>query len=83
MFFDEEPDEKNYKSDSFLSEIAQTDCLIIIGSNMNSNFLSQILSTLIEKNVLIVEINPEPVIEIGNVKKIVGKAEEIVPELCN
>lgn len=68
MFFDEEPTESDYRSDSFLNEIELTECLIIIGSTMNSNYLAQVLTKAINNNTLIVEINPEPVLQIGNVK---------------
>lgn len=50
---------------------------------MTSNFCTNVLMRTIENNTLIVEINPEPVLEVGNVKKLIGYSEELVPILCN
>jgi hypothetical protein len=33
------------------------------------------------QNTLIVEVNPEPVLEVGNVKKLIGRSEALVPAL--
>ena len=35
----------------------------------------------VNENTLIVEINPEPVLEVGYVRKIIGTAEDIFPLL--
>lgn len=50
---------------------------------MMSNFCTNLLMRAIENNTLIIEINPEPVLEVGNVKKLIGDSDELVPILCN
>jgi len=35
----------------------------------------------IKKKATIIEINPEPIIEVGNTYQIKGKSEEILPKL--
>lgn len=37
----------------------------------------------IKKKATIIEINPEPVIEVGNTFWLIGKSEEILPELLD
>ena len=49
---------------------------------MTTGLPIKIISQAIENNALIIEINPEPVIENGNVRQLVGDAESLVPEMC-
>jgi NAD-dependent deacetylase len=81
LFFDETYDENHYKSDTVLNRIAVMDCLIVIGTTLETNLASKIVEIAVGNDILIVEVNPEPCIQVGNVKQLVGKAEEIVPEL--
>ena len=66
-----------------MANLIQTDCVILIGTQMTSNFCTNVLMRTIENNTLIIEVNPEPVLEVGNVKKLIGDSEELVPILCS
>ena len=66
-----------------MANLIQTDCVILIGTQMTSNFCTNVLMRTIENNTLIIEINPEPVLEVGNVMKLIGDSEELVPILCS
>lgn len=81
LFFDESYNEKYYKSETVMNRIAVMDCLVVIGTTLETNLASKIVETAVGNDILIVEINPEPCIQVGNVKQLVGTAEEIVPEL--
>ncbi|KRX01713.1 hypothetical protein PPERSA_01583 [Pseudocohnilembus persalinus] len=57
-------------------------CLIVIGTMLETGLASNIVSDCIENNILILEINYDPIILAGNnTYQIQGKAEEIVPKL--
>ncbi len=58
------------------------DCLIVIGTALETNLASKIVGQAIENNALIIEINTEPCIQYGQVKQLIGKAEDILPEFC-
>ena len=58
------------------------DCLIIMGSFVDTDLANNIISQAISSNTLIIEIAMEPRLEIGNIKQLLGSTQDIVPDLC-
>ncbi|CAD8144857.1 unnamed protein product [Paramecium octaurelia] len=59
------------------------DTIIVIGSTLQTHFAKTMVCEFIKKKATIIEINPEPVIEVGNTFWLIGKSEEILPELLD
>lgn len=57
------------------------DCLIVIGTALETHLASKIVGTALENKADVIEINPQPCIQFGPVKQLIGNAENIVPEL--
>lgn len=82
LFFDEQYNEEFYKKDTVLKKIEDMDCLIVVGTMLETNLASRIVGEAIShENCLVIEINPEPVIEYGNVHQLIGESEKIIPNL--
>lgn len=81
MFFDETYKEEYYRGQSLLNVIRDMDCLVVIGTQLETSLAAGIVGEAIKSGALIVEINLQPCIEYGYVRHLVGKAEEIVPFL--
>jgi len=81
LFFDESYNEEFYKKDTAMKKIENMDCLIVIGTRLETNLASRIVGEAISKDCQIIEINPEPVIECGNVLQLIGESEKIIPNL--
>lgn len=81
LFFDESYNEEFYRKDSAMAALEDMDCLIVIGTRLETNLASRIVGEAISKDCLIVEINPEPVIECGNVLQLIGESEKVIPNL--
>jgi len=58
------------------------DCLIVIGTALETTLAANIVALAIANKKLIVEINPNPCIKCGKVRQLIGDAKEIVPSLC-
>ncbi len=65
-----------------LEEIESMDCLIVIGTALETSLASHIVGLAIKKKKLIIEINTVPCIRYGKVKQLIGRAQDIVPNLC-
>jgi len=74
--------EEYYRGQSVLDEIETMDCLVVIGTALETNLAAGIVARAIQKNKLVVEVNLQPCIEYGNVRHLIGKAEEFIPFLC-
>jgi len=82
LFFDEDYEEQYYRKVTILNGIQEADCLIVIGAALDTEFTASIVSQAIAKKQLIIEIDPKPSIKYGNVKHLIGDAEEVLPELA-
>ena len=65
-----------------MEEIQTMDCLIVVGTALETNLAANIVAQAITNKKLIVEINIDPVIKYGNVKYLIGQAEQIIPNFC-
>ncbi len=81
MFFDESYQEEYYRGESIVPKIEDMDCLIVIGTELETNLASKIVSKAIGEKILIVEMNPKPCIQYGNVRHLIGGSEKFVPEI--
>ncbi len=82
LFFDEGYDQEYYRKDTILNEIRTGDCLIVIGTALETNLAAKIVGLSIMNKKLVIEINPQPCIKNGNVRHLIGCVENILPELC-
>ncbi len=79
--------DENYNETYYRAETAKTlgktmDCLIVIGTSLETSFASNFVTQAAKNGVLIVEINPEPCIQEGNCKQLIARSQDIVPDLC-
>lgn len=81
LFFDESFNEDFYKRDTVLKKLEDMDCLVVIGTMLETNLASKIVGEAISKECLIIEINPTPIIECGNVLQLIGESEKIIPNV--
>jgi len=58
------------------------DALVCIGTMLETSFPAGMVTQAIEKKITLIEINLEPVIEVGGLI-LKGKAEDIVPAICD
>ena len=77
-------EEDNFRNSIITNIISQYDCIIIIGNNPKTQdqISTNIISQAIENSTVIIEVNEQPNLEIGNVKQLIGPIEDIVPYLC-
>ena len=60
----------------------ECDCLVVIGTKLETGMSNSIVREAMKKNINIIEINPEPIIKIGKTFIINGNAEDSVPQIC-
>ncbi len=83
LFFDENYEQEYYRGETILDEIRTGDCLIVIGTALETNLASKIVGQAITNKQLVIEINPQPCIKYGNsVRHLIGGVEKILPELA-
>jgi len=58
------------------------DCLIVIGTALETHLARKIVVQAIDQKKLVIEINPDPCIKYGNIRHFVGGAEKFIPDLC-
>ena len=82
LFFDESYEDAYYRRSKLLEEIQSVDCLIVIGTALETNLARTIVAQAITNKKLVIEINPEPCIRYGKIRHLIGGVESILPELC-
>ena len=65
LFFDEICSEHYYRYDTVQSYVDEADCLIIVGSALETNFVATIADTFLRKDLPVIELNPESLINRG------------------
>jgi len=81
IFFDEYYTEHFYRRDTVDSFIKQSDCLIIVGTALATNFAKKIVVEHLDKELPIIEVNLESAIERGNNIQVMEKSEIALPAL--
>lgn len=82
LFFDESYEEEYYRGQSLMKQINSMDCLLVVGTALETYLACKIVNEAVKSNKLIIEVNPQPRIQNGNVKHFIGNAEEFIPTLC-
>jgi NAD-dependent SIR2 family protein deacetylase len=59
--------------------VKNCDCLVVIGTKLETGLSASIVTSCVKNDTLIIEINPEPCIEIGNTFTLECFAEDAVP----
>ena len=70
-----------YKSDSAAQGVEMAEALVVIGTQLNRDFVWGIVQEFAKTGKIIVEINIEPVIEYGNVLVLPARCIEVVPPI--
>lgn len=81
LFFDEEYDTDYYQSNLVRSRANSCEAMIIIGTALETNLARSIVEKQLIQDKLIVEINPEPILQFGNVMHIKLTSDEALTRL--
>ncbi len=65
-----------------LSLLATMDCLIVVGSKLDNHVSQQVIKKAGETGCLVIEVNPESILILKDVKKLIGDCNTVVPQLC-
>ena len=57
--------------------------IISVGTMLETSYAKNIILDAIDKKLTIIEVNPEPIIELGNTYTLAGPSEEILPFLLS
>ncbi|EAR93436.1 SIR2 family transcriptional regulator (macronuclear) [Tetrahymena thermophila SB210] len=82
LYFDESYDEKNYRINTLNELTSDMDLLISIGTQLDTGYAAQTVSNAVQQKIPVIEISLTPVIQKGGLT-LKGKAEEVVPQLCD
>ncbi|EAR93437.1 hypothetical protein TTHERM_00833750 (macronuclear) [Tetrahymena thermophila SB210] len=82
LYFDESYNEKNYRINTLKELTSDMDLLISIGTQLDTGYAAQTVSSAVQQKIPVIEISLTPVIQKGGLT-LKGKAEEVVPQLCD
>ena len=83
MFFDEAYSEHYYRQETVDSFLKQSDCLIVIGTALATNFAKRIVVEHLDRELPVIEVNLESAISRGNNIQVLEKSEVALPTLFN
>ena len=83
MFFDEAYNEHFYRKTTVDSYLDQSDCLIVVGTALATNFAKRIVVTHLDKEIPVIEVNLETSVDRGNNIQVLEKSETALPALFN
>jgi len=66
LFFDEAYSELYHRKDTIIKHVEKSDCLIVVGTSLQTNLGKQIVSTLLDKELPVIELSLESSIDRGN-----------------
>ena len=81
LLFDECYNEEFYRRDTVLIFNNECDCLIVVGTALETNLASQLVLNAINNKAVVIEINPDPCVIADGVLQLKGKSEDFIPEL--
>ena len=81
LFFDEQYSEEYYKKASLNKAAEQSDCLILIGCSVQSARDQKFVVQFLNREVSVIELNPEPYVPVGLVFQVCEKPESAVPNI--
>jgi NAD-dependent SIR2 family protein deacetylase len=83
MFFDESYNEHYYRKETIDQFRAECDAVIVVGTALETNFARTICVEHLENEKLLIEVNPNPVIHVGNTYQLIGYSDEALPRMFN
>ena len=81
MFFDEAYSEHYYRKDTVMNYVGSSDCLVVIGTALQTNVSKQIVCSFLDKELPVIEINLESAINRGNNIQVLEPSETALPAL--
>lgn len=81
MFFDEAYSEHYYRKDTVKGFVEESDCLIVVGTALATNLAKTIVGEFLSKELPVIEVNLESVINRGNNIQVLEKSEFALPAL--
>lgn len=83
MFFDESYNEHYYRKETIDAFREDCDALIVIGTALETTFAKTICVEHLKEEKLLIEINPNPCINVGHTYTLIGYSEEALPRMFN
>ena len=83
MFFDESYSEHYYRAQTVENFVDASDCLIVIGTALQTSMANIIVQKFLQKDLPVIEVNIETSINRGNNIQVLGKSEIVLPALFN
>ena len=81
MYFDETYSEHYYREKTVSSFLEQSDCLIVIGTALATNFAKRIVVHHLDRELPVIEVNLVSAINRGNNIQVLEKSEVALPAL--
>lgn len=81
MFFDESYNEHYYRRDTVYAQLEKADCLIVVGTALQTNLAVNIVSDFLHRELPVIEVNLESAITRGHTMQVREKAEIAIPAL--
>ncbi len=79
MFFDEAYSEHYYRQKTVDDFWFDADCLIVVGTALATSYAKQIVTRMLAREALVIEVNMESCIPVGNCLQVNGRSEEMLP----
>ena len=84
MFFDESYSERYYRYKTVKAYVEEADCLIVVGTALQTGFAKSIVMNLLKKeDAPVIEVNLETSINKGYNLQVLEKSETALPALFN
>ena len=83
MFFDESYSEHFYRVDTVNDFVAESDCLIVIGTALATTLAKSIVCKHLDKEIPVIEVNLESSINVGNNIQVKQGSQIALPALFN
>ena len=83
MFFDESYSEHYYRVDTVDDFVAQSDCLIVVGTALATTLAKTTVCKFLDKELPVIEVNLETSINVGNNIQVKQGSEIALPALFN
>ena len=81
MCFDESYSERYYRYDTVKEYMKDADCLLVIGTTLQTSFAKSIVEDFLKREQPVIEFNLESAIKKGNNIQVLSKAEDSLPAL--
>ena len=81
MCFDESYSEKYYRYDTVKRFVAEADCLLVIGTALETSFARSIVDNFLKRELPVIEVNLESAIKRGHNIQVIQKSEVALPLL--